>query len=104
MSTVDDLLPDVEYESDASTASTSLSGMARKKILKSHEGMNNSSDISLIIFGLISAFISLISPFLPFGIGTRIGDLGKIMNIGVRMLIYSIIYGILWFFHFINVF
>lgn len=105
MSTIDDLIPDVEYESDASTNSTA--SVARKKILKSNEKFDNAvnsvSTWVLFIVGIIAFLGALLAPLIPW-VGNKISDFSKPIQLVVQTVIYMIIYGVSWALKFFNVF
>lgn len=104
MSTIDDLIPDVEYESDASTNSTA--SVARKKILKSNEKFDAVNSVPawiLFIIGIIAFLGALFAPFIPW-VGNKINGFSKPIQLTIQTVIYMVIYGISWILKFINVF
>lgn len=104
MSTIDDLIPDVEYESDASTTSTA--SVARKKILKSNEKFDAVNSVPawvLFIVGIIAFFGALLAPLIPW-IGNKINNYSKPIQLAIQTVIYMVIYGVSWLLKFLNVF
>lgn len=105
MSTFEDLIPDVEYESDSSVRSTS-SSVSRKKILK--ENMTNNFNFRPIIYGAVSALVAIIAPFLisfsKYIKGDSNEKISNVLQIGIQMGIYGIIYGLATVLHYLNVF
>lgn len=105
MSTIDDLIPDVEYESDASTTSTA--SVARKKILKSNEkfddAVNSVPAWVLFIVGIIAFFGALLAPLIPW-VGGKIEKYSKPIQLAIQTVIYMVIYGVSWLLKFLNVF
>ena len=87
MSTFEDLIPDVEYESDTSTNSTA--SVARKKILKSSEKFESKGyfDWGYAVIGLVSAFVAIIASLIPI-IGTKIND----QNVGIQVILKLVVY------------
>jgi len=103
MSTLEDLIPDVEYESDASTNSSCASSASatRKKILKENfTGTKTEikySIISLVVFIIVSV-IQSVGKYQEF-IGT-----GFFKKLGLNTLLYTIIYSIALLFSYFRVF
>lgn len=104
MSTIDDLIPDVEYESDASTNSTA--SVARKKILKSNEKFSEINSVSAwVLFGIgIIAFLgALFAPLIPW-VGSKIEGCNRPFQFLIQGVIYMVIYLGSWGLKFFNVF
>ncbi len=101
MSTIDDLIPDVEYESDASTTSIG-SSITRKPILKEKPHFEK-HDILLSLFGILAFIIATLSTNIPF-VQNKIIDKGGSFVFVLKLAIYTVIYFAFGLLHFFNVF
>jgi len=99
MSTIDDLIPDVEYESDASTTSTN--SIARRTILK-EEPHFEKHDLWLSVFGILSFIIATLSINIPL-VKNKIIDKGGLFVFILKLFIYVVTYFAFGLLHFFNV-